>query len=267
MARAPGTSGRQGTAPVLASPPTHYRAACDPVAAVRRIHKRAPPTPSDLPMNRHDHASAVTAPDEVHETVRLTIPDMHCASCVSRVEQALMKLPEVEAVTVNLAGRAATVRLKAPVATEKLVEAVRAAGYTARIADADQSHAARRLIEEARRQWRNRAAWGAVALSVVAVLWAGSSYAPRATAILTVVVATLAQVILGAPYYRDAFARLRHLGTSMDTLVALGTTAAYGVGGSTSGRRRHSGTSGIHGIPSCSRTGSAACCNCIRAHA
>src|SRR5262245_44371107 len=64
----------------------------------------------------------------------LRIGGMHCASCVSRVEQALGSVPGVAEATANLATERANVRLASPVDPAALTAAVRAAGYDARLA-------------------------------------------------------------------------------------------------------------------------------------
>lgn len=170
------------------------------------------------------------ATTEGPRVVRLAIPDMHCASCVSRVERALRELPEVETASVNLSARSAVVRLRQPVDPEVLIERVRAAGYSARLADASRHEGARRSLEEAKRAWRWRTLAGCCFLVTLAGLWFLSLYTPRLAGVAAAVVATAAQVALGAPFYGGAMRRLRSLSTNMDTLVALGTTAAYGVG-------------------------------------
>ena len=65
-------------------------------------------------------------------TTTLRIDDMTCASCVARVEKALLKVPGVTAVAVNLATEQATVERLATVPVQALVDAVAKAGYAAR---------------------------------------------------------------------------------------------------------------------------------------
>lgn len=164
------------------------------------------------------------------QELSLAIPDMHCASCVQRVETALAQVPGVEAVAVHLATRSAKVRLSGPVPPEQLLEAVRSAGYTARILDADVRGAARRELERSRRRWAVRALAGAACLVTVLALWLAYRQLGDASLLGAAILATAAQLGIGASFYRGALRRLRYFGANMDTLVALGTTAAYGVG-------------------------------------
>ncbi|HSQ72520.1 MAG TPA: copper ion binding protein, partial [Rubrivivax sp.] len=90
-------------------------------------------------------------------TTTLHIDDMTCASCVARVEKALLKVPGVTAVAVNLATEQATVEGLATVPVPALVAAVTKAGYAARdTATAAATPAAARLPD-----------WWPVALGVV----------------------------------------------------------------------------------------------------
>ena len=77
-------------------------------------------------------AAGDLAPRSAGEVVQLSIEGMHCASCVSRVEQALAKVPGVASASVNLATERATVRLGQPLAVDALTRAVARAGYGAR---------------------------------------------------------------------------------------------------------------------------------------
>ena len=77
-------------------------------------------------------APAAARPGASAAAIDLRITGMHCASCVASVERALGTVPGVAQASVNLATERAHVRLAAPVAPERLAEAVRAAGYGVR---------------------------------------------------------------------------------------------------------------------------------------
>src|SRR5690554_2815389 len=77
-----------------------------------------------------EHPTDRTAP--VLATVDLEVEGMTCASCVARVEHRLGKIPGVTA-TVNLPLESAHVELTSDVPTSELIEAVEAAGYSARV--------------------------------------------------------------------------------------------------------------------------------------
>jgi heavy metal translocating P-type ATPase len=158
----------------------------------------------------------------VTETVELVldIEGMTCASCVGRVERALDHVPGVDAVAVNLATRTATVqgRLDGP---DALVGAVAGAGYGAR------PHDDHRDPAEEERSWRRRLLV-AVPCTVATLLFAlGSPGSPWAV-LAAWILATPVVFWAGAPFFVHAIRAARHGTTSMDTLVALGASAAYG---------------------------------------
>jgi heavy metal translocating P-type ATPase len=150
----------------------------------------------------------------------LDIEGMTCASCVSKVERALDHVPGVDAVAVNLATRTATVHGQVD-DTAPLVGAVIGAGYGAR------PHDAQRDPADEERSWRRRllvAVPCTVATLVCAFGFAGSTWAPIAAWVFATPVVFWA----GAPFFVHAFRAARHRTTSMDTLIALGASAAYG---------------------------------------
>ncbi len=166
------------------------------------------------------------------EHLLLDIEGMHCASCIGRVEGGLAAVPGVVSARANLATDQAAVEFDPTRASlDQLIAAVERTGYKARLpSPTDQPGAeltARGTREVA--QWRRRLATSLALLAPIVALhywghllpWAGYVQAVAATAL---------QVFIGWPFYVGAWQRLRRGGTSMDTLVAIGTTAAY-VGG------------------------------------
>ena len=158
----------------------------------------------------------------------LPISGMTCASCAGRVERALRKVPGAAQVSVNLATE--TARVEAPAqALPALVEAVRQAGYEAAMPDA-----AAPDPDDAQRHLRNErlAVAAAVLLALPLVLpmllqpfgvhWMLPAWAQFA-------LATPVQFILGARFYRAAWKAVRAAAGNMDLLVALGTSAGYGL--------------------------------------
>ena len=155
---------------------------------------------------------------------------MTCASCVGRVEKALKKVPGVEAAEVNLATETAEVRwsIAAP-DLAALAAAVDKAGYTARIlsdAAQDKSAPGAGAAND----------WWPVALSAVLSLPLGS---PMIGMLLgadwslpgwwQLVLATPVQFWLGGRFYRGGWKALKARSGNMDLLVALGTSAGYGL--------------------------------------
>jgi len=165
-------------------------------------------------------------------TSRLVIGGMSCASCVGRVERALAAVPGVLEASVNLASERAEVRhLADPAIPAALVAAVREAGYRAVLEGGRGLEAERAAAAE--RAARRREA---VAL-VLAVLLTVPLVLPMLAALLglhlhpspwlELALATPVQFLLGARFYRDAWAGLRAGTGNMSLLVALGTSAAY----------------------------------------
>src|SRR5262252_9396423 len=109
-----------------------------------------------------------TEPDGSRAAVELRIVGMHCAACVSRVEQALGSVPGVGEATVNLASDRARVRLVEPVEPEALVRAVRAAGYEARPVSGAGEDEAERHERAAAIATLERRLWAAVVIGLPA---------------------------------------------------------------------------------------------------
>jgi Cu+-exporting ATPase len=164
------------------------------------------------------------------KTIELTIRGMHCASCVGRVERALAGVGHVRGARVNLATEQAVVDLDdEEVNPDVLVQAVEHAGYQAELArsewtDQVKEHRDRRAEEI--RVWRVRVVVG-VLLSLMLFKLSRDAIDLTTGWVMLALAAPL-QVVLGWPYYIGAWQRLRHLSANMDTLIALGTSVAFG---------------------------------------
>jgi Cu+-exporting ATPase len=169
----------------------------------------------------------------------LAITGMTCASCVRSVETALAHVPGVASAEVNLANERATVRLADAVEPSALVHAVERAGYGALVipeGDAERSAAVEderalrlRYVDSLRRRLIVAGVLGAatMVLSMAAHVIPELEHAEwRAYALF--LLATPVQVWAGAPFYRAAWNAARHGTSNMNTLIAVGTTAAYG---------------------------------------
>ena len=162
--------------------------------------------------------------------VRLSIEGMTCASCVARVEKALKKVPGVASAEVNLATETVQVRLAgAGAEVGALTAAVAAAGYVAHALTAQDDSAAGPGAEP-------RNAWWPVAVSAVLSLplvipmiasLFGAQWSLPGWLQLTF--ATPVQFWLGARFYRSGWKAVKARAGNMDLLVALGTSAGYGL--------------------------------------
>ncbi|WP_137820190.1 heavy metal translocating P-type ATPase [Pseudomonas sp. 2FG] len=156
----------------------------------------------------------------------LAIVGMTCASCVGRVEKALLKVPGVLAAAVNLASEAARVRVVSGVVSlAALIQAVAAAGYEASVPAAEVSAAA-----PPHRDWWPVAVAAVLSLPLVAQMLAallGARWSLPGW--VQLLLATPVQFWLGARFYRAGWRALRVGSGNMDLLVALGTSAGYGL--------------------------------------
>src|SRR5687768_12689359 len=180
-----------------------------------------------------------TAPEQIEYV--LPIEGMTCASCVNRIERFLQKTPGVETATVNLATEMATIRYLPDLAgRDDLVGAVEDAGYDVRVSKApDPTTAPVSLLEElsaddVERQREERTLLRqavtsiAVAIAVMVAMFVPQTSVPMETINwLALVPATIIQVWAGRRFYRAAFRAARHRTANMDTLVAVGTSAAW----------------------------------------
>ncbi|WP_417695861.1 heavy metal translocating P-type ATPase [Pseudomonas sp.] len=162
------------------------------------------------------------------QTLELSIEGMTCASCVGRVERALSKVAGVNRVSVNLANERAHLDLLGRVDPQTLIDAVKGAGYDASVWQAEQPHDA-----QSNHLNRERLALVlAILLSVPLVLpmllqpfgvhWMLPAWVQFA-------LATPVQFIFGARFYIAAYKAVRAGAGNMDLLVALGTSAGYGL--------------------------------------
>jgi len=176
-------------------------------------------------------------------TVQLALPveGMTCASCVNRIERFLKRTPGVEDAVVNLATEVATIRyLPDQVGRSELVGAIEAAGYDVRPAAAEQSLAGAgaaelddREIELAReRETRELLIQAlvsiAVAIGIMALMLLARALPMEDLNRIALLPATFVQLWAGGRFYRAAWRAGRHGATNMDTLIAMGTTAAWG---------------------------------------
>ncbi|WP_200213705.1 heavy metal translocating P-type ATPase [Micromonospora coerulea] len=161
--------------------------------------------------------------------IELAIGGMTCASCAARIEKKLNRMDGVEA-TVNYATEKATVRYADAVSPAELIATVEKTGYTAVVppppAPAGTEPAAAPVDEL--RGLRTRL-WVSVALSVPVILLAMvPAWQFDYWQWLSLTLAAPVVVYGGLPFHRAALINLRHGAATMDTLVSLGTLAAFG---------------------------------------
>jgi Cu+-exporting ATPase len=171
-----------------------------------------------------------------HDLKRLDfrVTGMSCASCAANVERALKRVAGVRAANVNLATSQATVMFDPrQVDAGRLARAVRDAGYEVPDpAGAPQKRGVEApRADEEYRKLKSSVIWGG-ALALVVFLGSMRHWFPWVPEILQNAyvlwaLATPVQFVLGFRFYKGAWAALRRRSADMNTLVAVGTTAAY----------------------------------------
>jgi len=158
--------------------------------------------------------------------VELLPTGMTCASCANRIERKLNKLDGVVA-TVNYATEKAKVHFAPEISTEDLVSAVEAAGYGASLPEppADEERVER---DDELLELRTRLIVSAMLSAPVIVLAMVPAWQFTNWQWLSLTLAAPVVVWGGLPFHRAAWTNLRHGAATMDTLVSLGTTAAFG---------------------------------------
>ncbi len=165
--------------------------------------------------------------DETTTTLTLDVEGMHCASCVVRVERILSRQEGVSEAVVNLASNEARVQIAPGTVIESLQAAVAKAGYelVERAPDESKDVVASHL-EEANAQWKRFVVAAALAVPAIVLAMAGieEDWSPWVQAIL----ATPVVFWVGAQFHSTTWTLLKAGAANMDTLISLGTLAAWG---------------------------------------
>jgi Cu+-exporting ATPase len=203
------------------------------------------------------------APDTTTESIRIPVSGMTCAACSARIQRTLEKQPGVASANVNLMMKMATVQFDPRAVTPgRLVEAIRETGYGAQLASIDQSafeeqEARDRATAEEFRELRTRALVSGIVGLIAMVIsmplmryvrisdpfmrWATAAVHPafhrvfpwlyrlpmQAVMIALMVAALGVMLWAGRHFYTRAWAAFRHHSADMNTLIAVGTGAAF----------------------------------------
>ncbi|MEK9156206.1 MAG: heavy metal translocating P-type ATPase [Patescibacteria group bacterium] len=170
------------------------------------------------------------------KNISLSISGMHCSSCAGIIERALKKTPGVKSANVNFAAEKALIHLNEKGASPlDLIGAVKKAGYKAQLIDRnDTEH------ESAKRQRETVALWKKFRFSFTLSLpmlyfmlldffkWLpGAELLPPYFGVISFLLATPVQFIVGAGFYKGMWSSLRMKTFNMDSLIAIGTSTAY----------------------------------------
>lgn len=181
-----------------------------------------------------------TASHTYHET--LSIKGMTCASCVGRVEKALKKVDGVESANVNLATERASVLVNSSVNSRDLIEAVTRAGFDATVMSSDQTQ--NRDDDQARKSSEHQQLKRDLIIAIVLALpvfilemgshlipafhrWVITTIGQQQSWLVQFMLTTLVLIFPGRRFYQHGIPALVRLAPDMNSLVAVGTLAAY----------------------------------------
>lgn len=188
---------------------------------------------------------------DLDDEISFPIEGMTCASCVRRVERAIAKVPGVQEASVNLATERASVAFDPKVAgIDAFRTAVEKAGYTigelpapspsvgsrqapVSTASADapadrQERARQHEMDDLKRKWQVSLVVGLAMMALMYLPLGSLELSLRTLAPGLLIAATIVQFWAGRVFYQAAWAAGKHGSTNMNTLVAVGTTVAYG---------------------------------------
>ncbi|MGK5056745.1 heavy metal translocating P-type ATPase [Janthinobacterium sp. LB2P49] len=159
--------------------------------------------------------------------IDLNIAGMTCASCVGRVEKALLKVPGVLAASVNLATESARIKVTGGLEAGTLIAAINKAGYAATVPAASQASAPAAAPNRDGMKVAFAAVLAFPLMLPMLLEWAGIHL--MLSGWLQFALATPVQFYFGARFYKAGWKAARAGSGNMDLLVALGTSAAYGL--------------------------------------
>ncbi|MGH7952296.1 MAG: heavy metal translocating P-type ATPase, partial [Limisphaerales bacterium] len=152
---------------------------------------------------------------------------MTCANCARHVTEAIQSVPEIHSAIVSLENRNAIVRWNsgAPQNIPAVIQAVKNAGYGAK-----EIQAANRARHESKRAGWQINLWLGISVTIFLMIgeWIFNLALKPWFQWLSFALAGIVQIVAGAPFYRGAWRQLKTGGSNMDTLVALGSTTAFG---------------------------------------
>ena len=184
-------------------------------------------TPKNISIVRGKNVSA---------RISLSLSGMHCASCAGIIERSLKKLPGVTQANVNFAAEKALVVFdETKLSVEDLINAVKKAGYKATLVDEKDPDFERNKKANEIRGYKNRFIFGLVfSLPMLYFMlldffkWLpGAGSLPPYFGIISLILATPVQFIIGWGFYKGAWSSLKMKTFNMDSLIAIGTSVAY----------------------------------------
>lgn len=155
----------------------------------------------------------------------LPIVGMHCASCAKLIEKSILKVPGVLSCSVNYGSESAVIDSESSVSEKDLSKAVEAAGYKAITSDSKITK------EEEKKKEIKELKLKVVVSSILSLIVLVGSFPEwfgiKMDTMLLLVLSTPVQFWAGKEFYLATWSGLKNRSASMDTLIAIGTTAAY----------------------------------------
>lgn len=186
--------------------------------------------------NNSSIAVSPQLPSNSSAKVSLSLSGMHCTSCAGIIEKSLKKVPGVKEAHVNFTAEKASVLVDSSLPSkDSLLEAVKKAGYKATVLDeADSEFESRKQKEEITALFRKFTISLFLSLPMIyfmlldffKLLPGSTSLAPY-FGIVSLILATPVQFIIGRGFYKGAWSALRMKTFNMDSLIAIGTSVAY----------------------------------------
>ncbi len=156
------------------------------------------------------------------------VEGMTCASCAVRVERVLSRQEGVKSAVVNFAGSEARILTDRDLDLDGISDAIAKIGYEIHLVQEDEERQSivERYDEEVRFQWRSFL--GAALFTAPVLVLAMTGQDAGWSLIVQWALITPVEFVFGRQFHQAAFKRLRSFGANMDTLVSIGTLAAYG---------------------------------------
>jgi Cu+-exporting ATPase len=192
---------------------------------------------ASTPMVANSNQIQVAAPSGTNGRTSLVISGMHCSSCAGLIERQLKKVSGVTTANVNFAAEKATVVFD-PALTkiDDLVKAVERAGYKG-TPESEQNGVSQgqRQQEEIKNQWRKFSFSFFLSAPMIYFMFMdffpwlpGTTSLLPVIGIISLVLATPVQFFIGAGFYKGMISALKMKTFNMDSLIAIGTSVAYG---------------------------------------
>lgn len=193
------------------------------------------PTQNSLSVDQKEVSVSPSNVKSGEKRIDIALGGMHCSSCAAIIQRSVRKLPGIKDIVVNFAAEKAKVIFDAgQVSDNQILEQIKKAGYKANLTSADSSEAEKARREGEIKKYRNRF-WIGFVLSLPMVYFMffdfftlpGKALLFPWAGLISLILATPVQFIIGAGFYKGMWSSLRMKMFNMDSLISIGTSAAY----------------------------------------